>query len=58
MSKIKKEYKLIANGFVEIGIAENIEDLAKLIGCSRAHIYKYIDKNNEFTYKKTHYQIK
>ncbi len=39
-----------------IGQGTSIEELAKLIGCTRAHIYKAIS-NNSFNYKKITYTI-
>jgi hypothetical protein len=43
-------------GDQEIGRATSIEQVGKLIGCTKQHIYQRL-KEGYFTYKKNNYQI-
>lgn len=40
-----------------VGTFSTIEELAEFIGCTRAHIYKTIDEDGEFTLKNNKYRI-
>ena len=52
----KTRYKLILNGEV-LGESSSIGGIAKLVGCTRAHIDQRITEKKTFTYKKITYVI-
>jgi hypothetical protein len=51
----KTRYKLILNGEV-LGEASSMDVIAKMVGCTKAHIYQRL-VNGVFTYKKITYEI-
>ncbi len=51
----KERYTVLKDG-IEIGKTYSIKDVAHLIGCSYAHLYKYT-QNNVLTFKKITYVI-
>jgi hypothetical protein len=53
---MNKERYILMLGDQEIGRATSIEQVGKLIGCTRVHIYQRL-KEGYFTYKKNNYQL-
>ena len=52
----KTRYKLILNGEV-LGETSSIDAVAKLVGCTRAHIYQRLTEEGVFTFKKITYVV-
>lgn len=53
---MKKERYTIKKNGIEIGKVSTIKDVSHFIGCSYAHIYKYII-DGKLTFKKIKYEI-
>lgn len=48
---------ILMKGDQRIGTASNYDQVGQLVGCTKAHIYKYLTDDNTFSYKKINYTI-